>query len=424
MIKKIFCLTNILLDLCKNYLGWVDKKTFIKNICNNVSKINIFYVKILQWFTYDLTDDPQTNKELYEFFSTFTNKVPYTKNDINYNILTKLSEHIRNNGDKLEFDFVPINAGTVALAFKGTLNAQPIIIKVLRKNIHNTITELCNQITIVQKAVQWIKYFDIYNVSFLENVNDDIFDFLLDYCRNDFILQADFLNESNNIEKFRMRYESCKYIEIPKVYKKYTEIYNDVIVMDYIHGHSIDKNTNKENEIYLDIIHKFIISSYFLKNIYHGDLHLGNIIFMKDEDEYKLGIIDFGLVGELTNILEQNLIYDLLLSYSTEDSMGIMNTIIKYIEEINNKVLNENDKPEILKVVNNFNRPGKSATVTHQDIHNVLYLLQKYKFHVPKRLSILLLSAASQSGSISKLKEHTDNVDLRMIIKNITDNFF
>ena len=198
--------------------------------------------------------------------------------------------------------------------------------------------------------------------------------------------------------------------------------------MDYIKGHSIKENTPEDNNVYIDIIHKFILSGYFLKNILHGDLHLGNIIFMKDINtdntiHYKLGIIDFGLSGTINNILEQNLIYDVLTSWPSNDYNLILNGILEYIEKTNSIIIDIHIREKIQKQMHKTSVLNNKP-LSHGDIIFFLKFIKKYKINIPSRLSFLLLSFASQAGSISKINEDTKNIDLKILITNIVDDLF
>jgi len=427
---KTFYILPIFWALSKYYLGFKSYKETIQDICVYLSKINIFYVKLFQWFTYDLTNEPDINRELYEFFTTFTNNVEYTKDDIDDKVIETFLSHVRNANHEIELDMTPINSGTVALVFKGTLDKKPVIVKVLRKNIHLGMNDFYNQIQYIQNIISWLKYLHLLPGKYIDYFENDMFTQLIGDCKDDFLLQTNFVNESKNIEEFYNAYQYCKYIQIPKVYAEYTEQFPEILVMDYIHSSTLNENTNEENEIYLEIIHKFIISSYFVKNTFHGDLHLGNILFIKtsenNENIYKLGIIDFGLVGKLNDVTEQNLIYDLLLCYSENNNKQIINTVITYIEEINQIKLSEENIANIIIMSDSLqifqSNDGDSNTITHHDIILFLKCLKKCNIFIPKRLSFFLLSLASQAGSIHKLKENVKNIDLRLLISQITDS--
>ena len=158
-------------DLLKYILNFTDFITTIKNICTNISKINIFYIKVFQWFTYDLTDDKKQNDELYDFFSNFTNNVEYSNNDIDYSIITNLITYVQDEGIEIYVDSKPINSGTIALAFKGRLNNKDIIIKLLRKNILEKINDFYNHMEIIRNILKFLYFINIFNFNLINYLN-------------------------------------------------------------------------------------------------------------------------------------------------------------------------------------------------------------------------------------------------------------
>lgn len=419
----------IFFEMLKYYIGFSNIKTFVINICVYISKINIFYIKIFQWFTYNLTNDRKTNKELYSFFSQYTNLVPYYDKDIDYNSIQKLIYDIKKDGNNFTINFTPINMGTIALAFEALLNEEKVIVKVLRKNIREQLNNFYKQLEYIRNIIQYIQqsYFiqiliKIQIFSFLKNIDNKIISDIIHDCKDEFILQIDLENEANNIELFQKHYKDCKFIKIPNVYKKYTLENPNVIVMEYIKGNKITDNSPEDNLIYIEIIHKFIISSYFIKQIFHADLHLGNIFFIKTDSHHQLGIIDFGLIGTLDSVCEQDFLYELLIAYSNNNTLNLINSILDYLEIINNLTFDDSFKNEIYHITEISHIFEPSATITHYDIFTFIQLLKQYNLKISKRLSFLLLAVVSQSASINKLKENCINLDLNLLIKNITDN--
>jgi predicted unusual protein kinase regulating ubiquinone biosynthesis (AarF/ABC1/UbiB family) len=195
-----------------------------------------------------------------------------------------------------------------------------------------------------------------------------------------------------------------------------------VLLIEYIQVNKISDNSPEYNIIYLEIIHKFIISSYFIKQTFHADLHLGNIFFIKNNDQYQLGIIDFGLIGHLDNVCEQDFLYDLLNAYANNDSIKLVDSILDYLQIINNLTFDDLFKSKIYQLTNILDIFQPSASITHYDIFTFIQLLKQNNLKISKRLSFLLLSVVSQSGSINKLKENCLNIDLNLLIKKITDN--
>ena len=118
--------------------------------------------------------------------------------------------------------------------------------------------------------------------------------------------------------------------------------------MDWIEGInvnnvSIDDKNNIENSY-----SKYIFSSYVMKGIIHGDLHQGNIIFLKDiinnKEVWKVGLIDFGTIIIL-NVDEINFInvfleaifnskLNLLIDYINENKYILFDNL--YINNLNN----------------------------------------------------------------------------------------
>ena len=287
-------LPRLIIDYLKYKTGWVDYNTTVKIMCTRLAGYNILYVKFFQWFAGDVND------ELYDFFQGFKNNVPYTEDDIDWPAIqatgiTNISER-------------PINSGTIALIFKGKLYDRVVILKVLRKGIEPKIQSLFRHLRLVEKV--------------------------LSYCygsvefppANYFIDQTDFHKEAENINIFARKFEKNKNVRIPRVYLSTGK----VIVMDYLESAKDQKQwTLAEQKTYNKIFTRFLVASYFIKDIYHADLHMGNLIFMREGTDYKIGLIDFGVIGFL-NIENQNFIYDLFAVLSKNDYRLLSNRFARY----------------------------------------------------------------------------------------------
>jgi predicted unusual protein kinase regulating ubiquinone biosynthesis (AarF/ABC1/UbiB family) len=109
--------------------------------------------------------------------------------------------------------------------------------------------------------------------------------------------------------------ENIKYVKIPLADRKITEEYPNCIVMEYIKGIKINQIQKEDYEGFAKQIMKFGFVTTIVHGVTHGDLHGGNILFIKDEEDnkypYKLGVIDFGIIYELESQYK-GLVFDML----------------------------------------------------------------------------------------------------------------
>ena len=287
-------------------LGLVEYTDSVKNICNDLTKINILYTKIIQWAS-DLrskTDNKTSENDISNFIRDFTNKVSYTNEDIDYESLNQLCDIAQNNGDNLKLDtFTPINSGTIALVFKGSLNNKPIVVKLLRNNIKNKLTESINLFLFIFKVLQYFPY--LWNIDILS-----IFKLNMETLLN----QVDFITEMNNIDMYYNETNTIEDLVIPKVYKYFTETNNKLIVMDFLEGKTVYELSEEEKIIYSKQLMNVWLQGCLQINISHGDMHPGNVLFMDN----KIGYIDFGIVLNL-DIEQQNCILNFLKNYAYND---------------------------------------------------------------------------------------------------------
>jgi len=281
----------------------------IKNITTKLSEKNIFFIKIFQAFA---NNNNVMDKDLFNYFITYTDKVTYDTTEIDYNGLYDLINIARANGDELLIDSEqPIKSGNIALVYNGRLNGKRIIIKYRRKNIETKFKKSMEELQILINITKHMPYLCDLNINDLFEENYHIM-----------LNQLIFSNEVKNIEMFYEKFKNVENICIPKVYSYFTDSNPEVIVMDYIEGKRIENIDSEDKDEYSKILSRFNLKCVFYDAIYHADLHSGNVIFMKDESEtgndtgniikpppkLKIGVIDYGIIGTMTRE-EQNVFF-------------------------------------------------------------------------------------------------------------------
>jgi predicted unusual protein kinase regulating ubiquinone biosynthesis (AarF/ABC1/UbiB family) len=284
--RFLFNVVFIVSSECAMYCIFRDYAQFIHSITHRLAQINILYVKVFQAIALNNNFiDEKINKQLLRF----TDNAPWTIKDINIPVLVDISEKynlIMDDGYE-----TPINSGMISLVFKayhrGTM--APMIIKMKRFNIDGQLDDAIENLKTVLYFLSFIPLFDKYRLAELVNKN-------MDLIRQ----QTDFMEEVKNTNIMKENCKRLKYVRIPTINKEVTEKYPDCILMDYINGVKITEIREEDYDGFAKQVLKLGVVTTLIHGFAHGDLHGGNILFIKDADDekykYKLGIIDFGIV--------------------------------------------------------------------------------------------------------------------------------
>ena len=328
-IKMFNIFSYSLYNAVKYKLHFCTFEDAIISACNSLTHENYIFTKVIQWGIQEIYNDAniKDNDNLKNYFSTFSNKVPYTPHELQHSIsvIKNVMQYAGSRNETLIFendDYTPVNSGTVSLVFKAQLNNVPVIIKILRPNIKNKIKEDIDVLLhlfgnpVIKKIVEC--YIKLNFKKFIEN-NTDIL-----------LRQCDFHNEVKNALIFKSNLINKKNIVVPCIYTHFTETFNEVIIMEYLEG-PIAKNVPLEKlRKNIEPLQSFFFDSLFRHNVLHGDFHLGNIIIMDDGN--KIGIIDFGIVHFLTDE-DSNKLFDIMfLTTSNNNNNNNVNTFYNILK--------------------------------------------------------------------------------------------
>lgn len=422
-IKKIINVLNIFsisfYNISKYKCRFATFEDAVISACNSLTSNNYIFTKVVQWGVQEVYRDDETksncingNDKLNNYFSTFSNNVPYTQDELEYSVsfIKTVTQYTSSRNDELVVDYAPINSGSVALVFKARLNNSPVVIKILRPNIRNKIKEDIDVL---------LEFFD--NI-FIRNIiwfyiKINFKDCILNNTEN-LLNQCNFNDEVKHILLFKNNLKNKKNIVIPDVYTHYTETFNEIIVMEFLDG-PIAKNVPLDKlKKCLEPLQSFFFDSLFRYNILHGDFHLGNIIIMNDGD--KIGIIDFGIVYFFTDETSNSLFDMMFLSFKSENIKNfytILKIIIRFIccdksehKSILKVLKNDKDIEVIVRYNNNI-----SANLIVKILNKVMSL---ENIEVKQTAYTLLLSAMSGLQTIEYVN---DNKPLTIITRVYMD---
>jgi len=287
-------------ELCV-YGVFRDYSDFIERMTYRLASINILYVKVFQAIASNnsLIDEKTNNKLL-----KFTDNAPWSASDINFNQLTHVCAKyniVLPNGFE-----APINAGMISLVYKGyqSETAAPVIIKMKRKNIDAKLNDAIENLQTILYIFSFIPLIHKYQIAEVVKRNIDI-------IRS----QTDFHQEISNIMKIKQNCRNLKYVKIPAVFPDVTKRFPEIILMEYIDGIKINEIAEEDYEPFAKQVMKFGFVTSIVHGVTHGDLHSGNILFIKDDKDekypYKIGVIDFGIIYELDSTYK-GILFDVL----------------------------------------------------------------------------------------------------------------
>jgi predicted unusual protein kinase regulating ubiquinone biosynthesis (AarF/ABC1/UbiB family) len=290
----------------KEYLLFVFNFTnyseFIKNVAFALSKKNILFVKLFQAIALNnnLIDNNANN-----ILIKFTDSVPYTQSDIDSDVLHEIKEKY-----DLEIDIdCPINAGMISLVYKAKKGDVFQIIKIKRKGIDETLNSAIEKFNFINWLWSFLPLYKKMNIcKVVENTLDSM------------TQQLNFAEEVKNTIEMREKCKNMEYVKIPEINSEITTLYPNVIMMEFIDGNHISKIDPEDYEIYARQVLKYGFVSAFTGGSTHADMHAGNILFLKDENGYKIALIDFGLVTRIDSESLKETAIELASEVFTNDS--------------------------------------------------------------------------------------------------------
>ena len=166
-IYMVFKYIYIIVEFIKYKLYIQSLHSTLQKIIPVLANMSVLYVKVFQWFSHSLD---KNNSEYDKIFIKYINKVDYTEADFDAESINKLVKTITDDGHSVHIDSKPINAGTVAIVYKGKIDEEEIVIKVLRKNVHAAILRDIEWIEFILKYINWftltncLHMFIVYNL--------------------------------------------------------------------------------------------------------------------------------------------------------------------------------------------------------------------------------------------------------------------
>jgi len=318
----------------------------------------------------------------------------------------------------ISIDETPIGTASIGIAYRGKLkDGSEVVLKVRRPNVKKIVqTDYSIMMFLghqLEKASAELKYLGLTRIlrDFAITLNNEL----------------NFHVEAINCDKFRELLEKIdreKIFYVPKIRKEYTT--ERTIVMEYLKGIPFSDSVRIQPN--LPIIQEklnrglqLFIISILQEGFFHADLHGGNFFLLPD---YKIGIIDYGMMGHLSRKSRQNFVAILyaLITFNFESLIYEFLDVAEY-DEI----------PDVEKLISDVREAltpyiGLSVAQTNYSelFHVIISTLAKHRLYLPREWFIIFRGLITLDGVGRSLGLDFDlfgliDKDIKNIIKQSVD---
>jgi len=256
--------------------------------------------------------------EYVDAFQSFLDQVP----PVPFKVIDKVLSQELGKGYRQLFqhiDETPLASASIAQVHAATWsNGDKVVIKVQKPQVRETLETDFQFMFIMAKLAELFPH--VAKGSLTDMVEE---------IRNGMLDECDFYKEARNIHAYEnfLRDAQIKNVIVPKVYMSGTR--KRVLTMQRFYGaslsdiESVRRYSPNPEQCLIEALNTWFMSLTQCQ-IYHADLHAGNVMILEDG---RVGFIDFGIVGKISKPAWDALL-NLTVAIPTKDYLGIAQSLI------------------------------------------------------------------------------------------------
>jgi ubiquinone biosynthesis protein len=193
------------------------------------------------------------------------------------------------------FDVTPLASASIAQVHAATLkDGKEVVVKVVRPGIRKQLRQDIDLLYAIAGMAEkyWESGKNVKPREFVREFETFVFD------------ELDMYREASNASLLRRNFEGSRDLYIPEIYWPYCR--EQVLVMERVYGMPVnDIEGLREKGVNLDRLAKIGVRVFYTQvfrdNLFHADMHPGNILIdVRDPENASFIAMDFGIVASLT----------------------------------------------------------------------------------------------------------------------------
>jgi ubiquinone biosynthesis protein len=300
-----------------------------------------------------------------------------------------------------EFDKVPMGSASIGQAHRAVLHSgEVVVVKVQHDGIE---PKIIDDLEILKALAELAERYDpdlrLYQPSLT----------VADFSRN-LLRELDFRRELRSLNQFRENFKENEWVHIPYAYPEYSS--QRVLTMEMLSGHSIKNKQwlhqeNIDSQEFIKNSANMYLEMIFRDRFFHADPHPGNIWVLPGG---RLGLLDFGMTGRLTDDMREEL-EGILLAAVDNDPERVTDHVLR-IADVPNNV----DRSNLKRDIDDFLSEYVNVSIEEIDLSTTLNtltdILREHHILLPASLSLLLRVLVMLEGTSRLLDRNFSLADL------------
>jgi ubiquinone biosynthesis protein len=209
--------------------------------------------------------------------------------------------------------------------------------------------------------------------------------------------ELDFDLERRHLDAFGHAHRDRSSVHIPHTYPALSA--NDVLVMERIHGRRITDLAGTEQAAPMaQLLVEVMFDQVYADGLFHGDPHPGNLLV---DNDGRLAMIDFGLVGRLPRETQDRLLM-VLVALALRDADALSRLVLR-IGQADGRVDMGAFRAEVAKLLGTYAGLAIHDVSSAAVLADLIHMATRFGIRLPRELAVLAKASASIDGIVRTL---------------------